>query len=478
MREDSPCSENEKHAAQLAKLKDRLALESKKCRDLEKFIEVNSSLLKFAGTSANNKDYLDKVVLKLQEWTECECVGIRILRDNRSIPYVSFVGFSKDFWEAENDLHLDRDNCICTRTVSGQFGPQDAPCVTPDGSFHCNDVPAFLSGLSREQKRAFRGACPRKGFNSVATIPLKNEQAIIVGAIHLADCRTGKVPSRLVKMVENMGIHIGETVSKFNLQEKLDQEFEIQRRKETELQNRREELAHIYRVIALGELQTSLAHEINQPLAAILVNADTALRFLDRKIPDVVEIRAALDDIVEDVQRAGRVIKRLRLMQRKVHSEKVECDIKEVIEDTLKLMSSSAARKKVHISSRTADDLPRVLADSIQLQQVLVNLILNAFDAMEHNGPDNRRLTVNATLDGPDTIQVSVSDTGAGVEQAELDRIFESFHTTKPDGMGMGLSISRSIVEAHHGRIWAVRNPDCGTTFIFTLPVGILNEER
>jgi len=475
MREDSDSSETNEQTAQLMELRNRLASESQKRRDLEKFIEVIGVLLKLARASTDYKDYLDKVVLKIHEWTECECVGIRMLQHDGSVLHESFLGFSPEFWEAEGSLHSNSDGNIRAAALAGSLGRRDNQCITPGGSFHCDDVPAFLSGLPPEQRHVNPAACPHAGFNAIATIPLKDEDNI-VGAIYLADCEAGKIPSHVVEMVEYLGIHIGETASKFSLRERLDRDIEIQLRSEMELQDRREELAHIYRVVSLGELQTSLAHEINQPLAAILTNANAVLRFLDRPPLDIIEIRSALDDIVKDVHRASSVIKRLRSMQRKVDSKKEECDIKAIITETVELLASAALRKKVSISCEVEDGLPSIIGDNIQLQQVLINLILNGFDALEHVAPDQRRLTVSAYPRGRNTIQVSVSDTGPGVDSEEIHRVFESFYTTKPDGMGMGLPISRSIIEAHRGRMWAVRNPDRGTTFSFTLPVENLHE--
>jgi PAS domain S-box-containing protein len=256
----------------------------------------------------------------------------------------------------------------------------------------------------------------------------------------------------------------------------LIQDLTERKQNEMEIQQRRDELAHVGRVATMGELSSSLAHELGQPLTGILSNAQAARRFLEWDEPDMEEVKTALDDIVEDSLRAGSVIKKLRTMLKKKDFEKTSIDINALVEETLKLVASDALKKRISIESDLAPCLPDAMGDWTQLQQVLLNLILNGFDAMMKAEAGPRHMTVRTTLDEGSTITIAVVDSGPGVDWEHMDRIFDPFFTTKIEGIGMGLPISRYILETHKGLLRAERNPDCGMTFSFSLPSGIDSE--
>lgn len=238
-----------------------------------------------------------------------------------------------------------------------------------------------------------------------------------------------------------------------------------------EVQLRREELAHVDRITTMGELAASLAHELGQPLAGIMSNAQAARRFLAMAEPDMAEVGAALEDIIDDNRRAGDVIKKLRSLLKRQASEKSTIDINAVVRETLKLVANDAVRRKVSVDAALAPDPPMVDGDAVQLQQVLLNLVLNAFDAISGADAKQRKVTIRTGRDEEvDSVRVAVCDTGPGVDTEIMGRIFESFFTTKVEGMGMGLPISKTIIEAHGGRLWAVRNPEGGMIFSFSLP--------
>lgn len=245
---------------------------------------------------------------------------------------------------------------------------------------------------------------------------------------------------------------------------------DITERKKAEEESRRarEELTHAVRVSMMGELMASLAHELNQPLAAIRSNAQAALRFLSASTPNLEEVRAALAEIVEDDRWASEVIRRLRMLARRGESERAQVDLNEIVRDTLQLVRTEAIERNISVELDLAPVLPSVLGDRVQLQQVILNLLLNAVEAMA--GPDSHRSLVVRTEERGDAVIVSVQDSGRGLGDAELQRIFDAFYTTKPEGLGMGLSISQSIVDAHGGRLWGKRNADRGMTFEFSLP--------
>ena len=233
----------------------------------------------------------------------------------------------------------------------------------------------------------------------------------------------------------------------------------------------RQDIAHVGRVSVMGQLASALAHEINQPLSAILRNAEAAALFMQDPSPDLAEITAILEDIREDDQRAGAVIDRMRALLRRQEVAMTVLDLNQVLGDVAMLLRPDAAARQVAMELDVARDLPPVHGDRVQLQQVLLNLILNAMDALRSEGDRHRRVAVTARRDGPAILEVSVADTGPGIPAAQIDRVFDPFFTTKTTGIGMGLSISRGIVETHGGRLWVENNADRGATFRFTLPV-------
>jgi signal transduction histidine kinase len=242
------------------------------------------------------------------------------------------------------------------------------------------------------------------------------------------------------------------------------------KRAEAETAVHRGQLAHAQRVTAVGELATTLAHEINQPLGAIVSNAEAARRLVDPAEPKRVELLETLGDIIDDGQRASEVIRRLRAMLRTGSAEQKPCDVNGLIVEVMKFLEEDLARAEVSTDLRLGEGLPPVRGDAIQLQQVILNLALNAEAAMADGAGEARRLTVVTTETRPGTVEIAVRDTGVGVKEGDLEEIFKPFVTTKTSGLGMGLSISRSIVQAHGGTIRAERNPDRGLTVRVELP--------
>jgi PAS domain S-box-containing protein len=230
------------------------------------------------------------------------------------------------------------------------------------------------------------------------------------------------------------------------------------------------DLAHIDRVNILGELTASIAHEINQPLSGIVSSGSACLRWLARDVPDLEEAREAARRIVRDGKRAGEIIARIRALTKKAVASKEKLDLNETIREVLALVGDEAERNTVVIRTRLGDDVFPVLGDQVQLQQVVLNLVMNAIEAMSSVGGRARELVITTRNIDPDQVQVTVDDSGTGIDPQMIDKIFGSFYTTKPGGMGMGLSISRSILQAHGGRLWATSKDGAGTSFHFTLP--------
>jgi signal transduction histidine kinase len=241
---------------------------------------------------------------------------------------------------------------------------------------------------------------------------------------------------------------------------------------ELQIQHQREELTHLSRVAMLGEFSGSIAHELNQPLTAILSNTQAARRFLAQDPPDLSELREILDDIVADDQRAGEIIKRLRQLYEKGVTEFQTLDLNKLVRDVLKLVRSDLLNRRVDLHTELARNLPPVSGDPIQLQQVLINLITNACNSMAGLCLGNRRLTVRTAVDPSDGVRATIADCGEGIPPDKLARVFEAFYSTTPRGMGLGLALCQTIINAHSGRLWAENNPEeGGASFHFVLPV-------
>jgi C4-dicarboxylate-specific signal transduction histidine kinase len=235
------------------------------------------------------------------------------------------------------------------------------------------------------------------------------------------------------------------------------------------------ELARVTRVTTLGELTASIAHEVNQPLAAVVANAEASLRWLDRGTPDLDAVRRSVEWVISDGNRAGEVIRRVRALANKSDIEMVPLDVNDVVRETIGLMQREVLSHQVSLRVELVPALPTILADRVQLQQVIINLVMNGIEAMQPVTDRPRELLIRSRQEERQLVLVSVTDCGVGISAENADRLFNAFFTTKSGGMGMGLSICRSIMEAHGGRLWATANIPHGATFQFTLPVNADN---
>ena len=318
-----------------------------------------------------------------------------------------------------------------------------------------------IEELPESEAAVDRQTYRRLGIKSQVAVPLTVE-GVVVGALAFSTVGSER-PWRdeFVQRLHLLGEVFANTLSR--------------RRSEMEGQRLRQDLAHVGRVSTMGELTASLAHELNQPLTAILSNAQAAQRILGSERADLAEIREILGDIVEDDKRAGEVIHRLRGFLKKGTLELSTLDIGELVSQVARLVSSDAIIRNVTIRLELTSGTPPVCGDRVQLQQVVLNLLMNGLDAMRESGVGERTLVLRTSSPGPASVVVAVEDSGVGIEGADLDHVFHAFYTTKPDGLGMGLAIARSIVEAHGGQLEAQNNPQGGATFSFTLPA-IKNE--
>jgi signal transduction histidine kinase len=244
---------------------------------------------------------------------------------------------------------------------------------------------------------------------------------------------------------------------------------DISERKRAEENER--QLAHLQRLSSLGELAAAIAHELRQPLTAIMTNAEAARRRLNSPNPPFSELREIIGDILEDDKRASEVISRIREFMTKREPRIEKLDLNSAVAVALQLVGGETRRRRIQVHAELDDRLPLVLADRVQLQQVVINLVINAVDAMANTPESARHLTIRTRANDAGEVEVAVIDQGSGIAPANLPRLFESFFSTKGDGMGLGLSISRSIIARHRGRIWAENIATRGAAFYFTLPI-------
>ena len=244
------------------------------------------------------------------------------------------------------------------------------------------------------------------------------------------------------------------------------------RRAEEQLTQAQAELARFVRVTTLGELTATIAHEVNQPLTGLVNSGNACLRWLSSETPNVEAARRSVQRMVGNASRAGEVISRIRAMVRKSPPKREWLSINDTVLEVITLIRGEIQRNRVSLRTELSNDVPLVYGDRIQLQQVILNLFMNAIEAMSGIGEGRRKLLVASAKDESDAVAVEVRDSGPGMDETALDRLFEAFYTTKADGMGMGLAISRTIIAAHGGRLWAMPNIPQGAIFQFRLPTG------
>src|SRR5258706_3252792 len=385
--------------------------------------------------------------------------------------------------EARNELEMK----VAVRTADlrrSEAYLADAQRLTQTGSWACNINTKEAVHSSVELSRLY-GFDPENGLPSFEEFRQRvhpEDRAVIIEALEKANS-TGKdfeahfrvvLPDGTTKFIHCVGHPVfnpsgdgGELVG-------ISMDVTERRRADEERERLRQgqaDLAHLSRVTTMGELTASLAHEIRQPIGAAATNAKTCLRWLGRDYPDVQEASQAAARMVKDVTRAGEIISRISLLFTKNALQQELVDVNELIAEMNVLLRSESNRYSIAIRTELAQDLPKIMADRVQLQQVLMNLMLNGIDAMKETS-GGRELTIKSEAERGQLL-VSVSDTGAGLPPEQAEQIFRAFFTTKDNGTGMGLPISRSIIESHGGRLWATSGSGQGATFQFTLPATV-----
>ncbi|MGE5112213.1 MAG: PAS domain S-box protein [Acidobacteriaceae bacterium] len=340
--------------------------------------------------------------------------------------------------------------------------------------FDIADTPCekVLHGETCHYQQKVRDLFPRDKIladlkaESYLGLPMLDRSNRVIGHIAILDDKLMDADSRAIDLLKIFASRAAAELKRQKAEDELQAALQERERMREELAH----LAHLNRVSTMGELAASLAHEIKQPISAAMTDARTCSRWLTRDHPDLPEAQAAASRVVKDVARASEIIGRVRSLFRKDAPQREEVDINEVIQEMIALLRGEAARHSIAIHSDIALDLPPIMADRVQLQQVFMNLMLNGIEAMKNTNIP-RKLTVRSQHDDNGQVLISVMDTGVGIQPEKREQIFNAFFTSKSQGTGMGLPISRSIIESHGGRLWAVSNVESGATFHFTLPI-------
>ena len=422
--------------------------------------------------------------IRVMHEQRCGCdVTKRIVRPDGEVRYVRCVGvpvFEGGVFKAFHGTTMDvTEHELLTQELRRERAYlTEAQSLTHTGSWACNLLTREIFHSSHENARLYgfdpsQGAIPFDRFyNAIlaedeVALRAKLENAIREGADYDVEFRIRRTDGA-IRFLRGIGHHnpsqeIGEYIGiTMDITERKRAEEEREKLRQLEA-----DLAHINRVNMMGELAAALAHEIRQPIAASITSANACLRWLARDPPDLERARAAAARIEQDGNRAADVINHLRSFYKKgTPPERGIVDPRDIIREMTALLREEAVRHSIKIHFELHEDMPNVLADRVQLQQVFMNLMLNAIDAMKDTGG---KLTISSRLTPEGQLVVSISDTGVGLPTENTEQIFDAFHTTKPQGTGMGLAITRSIVEAHGGRVWATANSGAGATFHFTL---------
>jgi PAS domain S-box-containing protein len=423
---------------------------------------VTKSLLELFAREDSRKAYLDSAVKIVRDWSGCEFVGIRIRDDKGNIPYESYVGFDNDFLALENALNLDRDNCLCIRTILEKPEKQEQKFITDGGSFYCNDSEAFFNSLTEKQRKKNRDNCVKWGFKSISVVPIRYRDKVM-GAIHIADLRKDKVLLPKIQFIETtITPLIGEAVQRFKAEEELEK---YRQHLEDEVKSRTEDLARSNR--DLEQFAYVASHDLQEPLRAV----SGFVGLLRTQLRDSLDAKKLeyMNFATSGVERMQALISGLLEYSRVGTGGKQpeQTDSNAALGRAIAHLGGGIKEFGAKISS---DNLPTVYVDPVQLSQVFQNLIGNAIKFCNNEAP---LVHISASRQDREW-RFAVADNGIGIEPQYTERIFQIFQRLhsreKYPGTGMGLSLCKKIVERHGGRIWVESKPGAGSTFYFTIP--------
>ena len=424
-------TERKKTAAETLALKDELAAD---LRAMTRLHELSTRLL----ASTEIQSLLEEVLDATMTLLNADFGDVQLYNPKtHALEIVAHRNFSQEFLDYFNSVHEGTASCGTALLRRARVIVED---VLTDPSFapHLKIVAAA-------------------GYRAVQSTPLFSRSGEPLGMISTYLRKPHRPSEHELRFTDLYARQAAEMIER--------------KRDEDALRETQADLARVSRVVTMGELTASIAHEVNQPLAAVVTNANACTRWLAGANPNLHEAREALARIVRDGNRAGDVIKGIRALVKKTSVEKERLDMNDAIQDVIDFAQGEMRKNGVTLRTQLAEELPTLMVDRVQLQQVVLNLLMNGIEAMSEVEGRPRELVVATQKDSVDNLHVAVQDSGVGLDPQYLDRMFDAFYTTKRDGMGMGLSISRSIIEAHSGRLWATANDGPGATLHFVLPV-------
>jgi PAS domain S-box-containing protein len=417
-------------------------------RRAEALREGESRILEMIARDAPLGETLEKLVLVVEaQFAGLLCSVLLLDEDGRHARHGAAPSLPKPYSEAIDGL------CI---------GPKAGSCGT---AMYRREPVVATDILQDPLWELYRGTAEPYGLRACWSTPILTHSGKALGSFAMY-YREPRSPNPSETRALEMATHLAGIAI----------ERKLAREERERLREAQADLAHINRVTTMGELTASLAHEVNQPIAAAATDANTCLRWLARDQPDLEEARAAASRVVKDAARAAEIMSRIRSLFKKEMSQRELVDVNDIIRGMIELLRSEATRYSISMRTELSDDLPLIMGDRVQLQQVTMNLIINSIDAMK-DVEGIREIAITSQRAENEQLQVSVSDTGIGLPLQRADQIFNAFFTTKPHGTGMGLQISHSIVESHGGRLWAAPNAPRGACFAFTLPTKIDGRE-
>ena len=400
-----------------------------------------SRILKMIARDAPLEETLEKLVRVVEaQFAGLLCSVLLLDEDGQHVRHGAAPGLPESYTKAIDGL------CI---------GPKAGSC----GTAMYRREPVVVTDILHDPLwEAYRGLAEPHGLRACWSTPILAHSGKVLGSFAMY-YREPRSPS----LTETRALEMATHLAGIAIERKLARE------EREGLRQAQAELAHINRVTTMGELTASLAHEVNQPIAAAITDANTCQRWLSREHPDLEEAREAASRVVKDATRAANIVNRIRSHFKKGAPERELVDVNEVVLEILALLRSEATRYSISVRTKLAADLPQVTADRVQLQQVMMNLIMNSIDAMKAVD-ETRELAIHSQRTENAQLLVTVTDNGVGLPSKQIEQVFNAFFTTKLGGTGMGLRISRSILESHGGRLWAAPNSPRGASFYFTLP--------
>jgi signal transduction histidine kinase len=411
-------------------------------QDEENFRAGQSRILEMIATNAPLSEILKRLMLLIEAQSpEMLCSVLLLSSDGNHIRHGAAPSLPEEY---------------VTAIDGAPIGPKNGSC----GTAMYRGQPVIVTDIFADPLwEGYRNLAAASGLRACWSTPIMSGRGKVLGSFAMY-YRWPQTPTGAEARLTDVATHIAALA------------IEHQRTREA-LARTQAELAQAAQVTSMRELAASIGQEVNQPLAAIVDNADQCLEALNENKPDLAQLREALTNISSDGHRTIEIIARIRALAKNSALQKSALNLGELVSEVLSLVGHEALRKHITLQAELADDLPSILGDRVQLQQVLLNLVMNGMEAM--NGIEQRSLELTVKIDRVESgeVVVAVTDRGTGIKTPEIDRVFKAFHTTKSASLGMGLAISRSIIEAHGGRLWAESNIGPGTTFKFTLPAGV-----